>query len=223
MSDSKKLPNMPLSHWHRLRNQFKKSIPGSITTNYISSVLGMSVGSARTNILPTLKAIGMIDENDNVDQEKAKQFRDDEQYPKFCKNLIDELYPNGLKDAFPDKDSDREGIKSWIMNDSGVGSSAAGRYATFYLELLQANVNYEVPPKKNISNSNSKKEDKKNTGAKEKANANNQNANKNKVKPENANSPSLNINLQIHISSDATPDQIEKIFESMSKHIYKNN
>lgn len=33
--------------------------------------------------------------------------------------------------------------------------------------------------------------------------------------------PGLNINLEIHISSDATPDQIDKIFESMAKHIYR--
>ena len=32
--------------------------------------------------------------------------------------------------------------------------------------------------------------------------------------------PSVHINLEIHISSDATPDQIDKIFESMAKHIY---
>lgn len=36
------------------------------------------------------------------------------------------------------------------------------------------------------------------------------------------NIPALNINLQIHISSDASPEQIEKIFESMSKYIYKD-
>jgi hypothetical protein len=34
-------------------------------------------------------------------------------------------------------------------------------------------------------------------------------------------SPSLNINLQIHISADATVEQIEKIFESMAKYLYK--
>lgn len=28
--------------------------------------------------------------------------------------------------------------------------------------------------------------------------------------------------LNIHISSDASPEQIDKIFESMSKHIYKD-
>jgi len=33
-------------------------------------------------------------------------------------------------------------------------------------------------------------------------------------------SPELNINIQIHISSDAEPNQIDKIFESMAKHLF---
>lgn len=32
--------------------------------------------------------------------------------------------------------------------------------------------------------------------------------------------PGLHIDIQIHISPEATPDQIDKIFESMSKHLY---
>ena len=34
--------------------------------------------------------------------------------------------------------------------------------------------------------------------------------------------PSLHIDLQIHISPEASPDQIDKIFSSMSKHLYGN-
>ena len=33
-------------------------------------------------------------------------------------------------------------------------------------------------------------------------------------------SPSLHIDLQIHISPDASAEQIDKIFASMSKHLY---
>lgn len=33
--------------------------------------------------------------------------------------------------------------------------------------------------------------------------------------------PDIHINIQIHISADAPDSQIEKIFESISKHIYK--
>lgn len=36
-------------------------------------------------------------------------------------------------------------------------------------------------------------------------------------------SPSLHIDIQVHISPDATSDQIEKIFESMAKHLYKQD
>lgn len=32
--------------------------------------------------------------------------------------------------------------------------------------------------------------------------------------------PALHIDIQVHISSDAPPEQIDKIFESMAKHIY---
>ena len=35
--------------------------------------------------------------------------------------------------------------------------------------------------------------------------------------------PSLHINIQIHISPEASTDQIEKIFDSISKHLYKGN
>ena len=33
-------------------------------------------------------------------------------------------------------------------------------------------------------------------------------------------SPELNINIQVHISPNADPDQINKIFESMAKHLF---
>jgi hypothetical protein len=35
-------------------------------------------------------------------------------------------------------------------------------------------------------------------------------------------SPSVHIDVQIHISPEATADQIDQIFSSMSKHLYKN-
>jgi hypothetical protein len=38
-----------------------------------------------------------------------------------------------------------------------------------------------------------------------------------------SNVPSLHIDIQIHIDSDATPEQIDKIFESMAKHLYNKH
>lgn len=41
------------------------------------------------------------------------------------------------------------------------------------------------------------------------------------VNPVSTNSPSLHIDIQVHISPDSSPEQIDKIFESMAKHLYK--
>ncbi len=42
-----------------------------------------------------------------------------------------------------------------------------------------------------------------------------------KTKTKTSASPSLHIDIQVHISPESSPEQIEKIFESMGKHIYK--
>lgn len=229
MSDNKSFPNIPISHWHKLRFQMKRSIPGAITSNYVASVLGMSEASARANVIPSLRMIGLIDENDNTNQDMAKKFRDDSQYPQFCKEVLQSNYPQGVLDAFPDSDSDKSNIKTWFMNHSGVGSSAASRIASFYITLLEADPNFEIKASK-IKKAAPKKTEK-STPKKNAATESNTKIQSIKeaepAKPKNPSgfsnsSPSLNINVQIHISSDATPDQIEKIFESMSKHIYKN-
>jgi hypothetical protein len=38
-----------------------------------------------------------------------------------------------------------------------------------------------------------------------------------------ANGPAIHINLQIHISADASTEQIDQVFVSMAKHIYKKS
>jgi hypothetical protein len=41
------------------------------------------------------------------------------------------------------------------------------------------------------------------------------------VAAQNSSAPSLHIDLQVHISPEATADQIDKIFASMAKHLYR--
>lgn len=229
MADKKTFPTIPVSHWHKLRQQFKKSIPGSVTSNYIASVLGMSEGSARTNVLPSLRMIGLVDQNDTTNQALAKKFRDDSQYKEFCNEVLNQTYPREVIDAFPDSDSNRESVKTWFMNHTGVGSSAANRIVGFYFALLEANPDFEIKPTQ--SSNNGKKpssENKKAPNQKiknievEKAESKTESPSQGASEGRNeVGMPGLNINIQIHISSDATPDQIEKIFESMAKHIYK--
>jgi glycine cleavage system regulatory protein len=44
-----------------------------------------------------------------------------------------------------------------------------------------------------------------------------------RVDPPQSPDPSLHIDIQIHIPSDASPEQIESIFASMAKHLYRRS
>lgn len=224
----KSFPNIPVSHWLSLRTQFKRTIPGTITTNYLASVLKMTEPSAKANILPTLRQIGLIDADNKTNQDLAKQLRDDSSYPQFCKAILKKNYPQELLDAFPDKDSGRGQIKIWFMNHSGIGNSAATRIAAFYIALLEANPTASTTltkTKVKESSEESQKEIVRRTKTSQKGIP--KSKSESETSPtahqdgKKSNGPDLNINIQIHISSDASSDQIRSIFENMAKYIYK--
>lgn len=81
MAEPKKsYPMLPIAHWWALRKKFKQSIPGVVTDSYLATVLDMEANSARANVLPFLKTLGIID-NEGKTGERATQWRDDEHYP----------------------------------------------------------------------------------------------------------------------------------------------
>ncbi len=216
-------PVIPIKHWWNLRNQFKKSIPGTITTNYISSVLGMAEKSAASNVIPSLRMIGIIEDEGKVVQDDARKFRDDQQYTKYCADVLKHIYPQELRDAFPDGDSDATRVQNWFANHTGVGATGAKRMTAFYRLLCEADSDKESvssgPSTKVAKASPTKKGTarKKATRRISKPSVSGQS----EKNAQEADSPALHINIQVHISSDAAPDQIDQIFKSMATHIYR--
>jgi len=214
-------PVIPKKHWWNLRNKFKKSIPGTVTPNYISSVLKMSEGSAGSNVIPSLRMIGIINDEGKVVQDAARKFRDDQQYAEYCADVLKHIYPPELREAFPDVDSDAAGVSSWFSNSTGVGVSGANRMRAFYLLLCEADPAKEKPSDGTSTKSSSAP---KRRAPQAKARGSASKTDMREKRGENeqqAHHPGLHINIQVHISSDATPDQIDQIFESMAKHVYR--
>jgi len=213
---------LPVAHWWKLRDKFKQSIPGVVTDSYLAAALSMQAKSARVNVLPYLKAIGLIDEEGKT-QDLAKAWRDDPQYSEVCKAIRKRLYPDDLISAVADPSVDREGVQRWFANQTGAGESAVQRMTAFYILLSEADVSRK-PEKKAPKGQSVRK-------WKEEPNKTDTRLPETKPKKESVEEPSkghgelivpgININLEIHISADATPDQIDKIFESMARHIYR--
>jgi len=216
---------LPVAHWWNLREKFKQSIPGIVTDNYLATALNTQPRSARANILPYLKDIGLIDQEGKT-QDLAKAWRDDKQYADVCKKIRDNLYPDDLIAAVPTPSEDREAIERWFANHTGAGTAAVRRMATIYITISEADVSKKPDKKAKKQGAKPKakvpqKKQKDNTGGKTAERQSPPPPAPTPLAPSASGAPGLNINLEIHISSDATPDQIDKIFESMAKHIYQ--
>jgi hypothetical protein len=118
------------------------------------------------------------------------------------------------------------------MNHTGGGESGVQRMVAFYLALCEADTSTVIDSSKKPKVSN-------NSTVKPKSDLNSANKTQPalyaKIEPKSEDKPSiqpvskktdlpgLNINIQVHISSDATPDQIDKIFESMGNTFLTNS
>ncbi len=225
MAEKKSFPMLPGTHWWALRDKFKQSMPGVVTDSYLAAALNMSARSARANILPYLKDVGLIDEEGKT-LDLAKAWRDNHQYADVCKQIREAIYPDDLLAAAPDPASDRAAVERWFANHTGAGATAARRMTQFYMILVDADV------------ANRKERKAKGTGKKSATSSKKAEAKpvvKKSVRATPATPPSappappapppqgmpgVSINLEIHISAYASPDQIDKIFESMARHIY---
>jgi hypothetical protein len=231
MPEAKKsFPMIPVGSWWELRKKFKQSIPGVVTDSYLATVLNMQIGSARGNVLPYLKQLGIIDEEGRTG-ERAKLWRDDGHYPEVCKAMLSEVYPTELLHAVADPNTNREQAERWFANRTGTGQVAARRMASVYAVLAEADASKQ-PDKEKKDRTRKATEERPSRepraiggpvtsipsaspAAEPRERENSSGSQGQRQQP-----PGININLQVHISADATPDQIDQIFASMAKHIY---
>ena len=124
-------PLLPVNHWWTLREKFKQSIPGTVTANYLATVLDMKEVSARGNVLPYLLQLGIIDE-DGKTLARAREWRDDTIYPDLCLTIAKEIYPPELLDAVTDPVNDRAAAERWFSNKTGAGVAAVQKMTRFF-------------------------------------------------------------------------------------------
>lgn len=218
-------PILPLANWWALRNRFKQSIPSVVSPGFVATVLNMKEKSARGNIISHLVDMGIIDQ-DGKPLERANKWRDDQHYPEVCREILNEVYPKELLEALPGPSLDRADVKRWFAVNTGLGEVAVGRMAAFYELLITA----DPSDAQGIS---SKKPASPKPTAKPKARAVTppppaspkqsetiQQSENQSEKP--SAQPTIHLDIQIHISPDTTAEQIDLIFASMAKHLYKN-
>lgn len=218
MEENKKIafPKIPESNWWSIRKQFKKTIPSVVNITYLKSLLDLESDISARNLMAPLKSLGLINE-EGKPTSRANEWRDDDKYTKVCNDMILENYPQELLDLYPDNTNlDKKNISKWFMTKCAIGEGTANIVASTFILLKEATIKDDEPIKKQ-SKGKMVKEGKKDMGIANKITP----VSGGDVIPAEKNGPSMHIDLQIHISPDATANQIDCIFASISKHLYK--
>lgn len=226
-------PKIAESSWWKLRDLFKRKVPAIVTPTYLATALSMGEASANSNLIGPFKKIGIIDD-DGKPTDLAYDWRDDHKYQFVCETLIEKYYPQEVRDLFHSPDANHQQLTNWFMSHARCGEPAAKMFARFYLLLLKAD----------LKEADASKESKANTpkaATKKRTTKPAATAAESKIpvaSPEHvasstpsarpaittfSNSPELHINIQLHISPESSAEQIDKIFESMAKHLKNFN
>ena len=219
MTDEQKrsYPVIPAKHWWTLRERFKQSIPANVTPIFLATALGMKEKSAKSNILPSLVMMGLVDQ-EGKPTERAKRWRDDLEYPQLCAEIRSELYPQELLDAAPGPTVDRAVAERWFAATTGQGRVGVKRFALVYELLTTATLPQTAEGSARPTKPKSGVTRKAKTAVSDGPS----------IRPEDAlaslaTAPSIHIDIQVHISPDAEADQIDQIFASMAKHLRRRN
>jgi len=230
-------PMFSTSVWWALRKKFIQTVPSRVTDTYLAGVLGMEPISAKKNLLSPLRRLGLID-SDGKPTDRAIRWRNDDQYAAVCEEIRKDIYPQELLDTFPDANSPRSSVEKWFANATRVGEGASKKMATLYFLLTEADptgqesssATIKVPKPSKTTSSAPKSNG---SGAKKVATDNSNGKAysptelETKIPPPSQRVssivPSLHIDIQIHIPPDASAEQIDQIFASMSKHLYKGS
>lgn len=224
-------PHINEAAWWKLRKKFKERLPGVVDAPYLRGVLGYNEKSAR-NLIPQLKSVGLIDD-DGKPTDLANRWRNDNQYAAVCEEIVDAVYPPGLRDAFHDADSSRDDVADWLAHATKSGEGTAQGFARFYLLLLKADASaaeVKAAPAKTPTRSPQKEagahrrrpQNAARTEHTARTEDDQEEHASNGVQPPRAArsiNPSVHLDFNIHIAPDSEPELIESIFASMAKHL----
>jgi hypothetical protein len=218
MADRAAYPQIPSTVWWGVRGLLKRSPSAKVDPEMLGATLGVQPVAAR-QYLSELIRVGILDE-DGKATNVALKWRQDDEYAGAVEELASTAYPEGLITIAPPGDADRQTVVNWFVSQN-LGEGAAKNKAATYLLVTSKEPN-DAPAKASVTTNNSPST-KGSTGLPKKGPtrkaAEKDGAKQRKSKDESSGLLPLNVNVQIHISADASSDQIESIFAAMRKYL----
>ena len=217
-------PKVPGKAWAALRKRAVAAPTIKITGDAVAALLEMSnEKSAMDNIVYPLRRLGLIDD-DGALTERGGKWRTDAGYGDACDEILADVYPEALSQLTGDNGAPNPpAVRTWF-DQQGFGASNAKQMARTYLMIASKEIPAQPTPsgdgpKKSPANkaAATKAPDKRTeTGS---GVAAGKGTSSQATTAESPPQPSLHLDIQIHIPPDASAEQLDKIFESMARHL----
>ena len=215
-------PKITHKAWASLRARAADAPSTKFTPEAVAALMSMSSpASARNNTVRPMQRLGLIDE-DGALTDRGNKWRVDSSYSEACQEILDEIYPDDLRNLVHNGSPDSATIRTWFAHQGFGRTNAHQMAATFAMVASKS-----VPEKPGTE---SGKVSKKTAPAKKPAGkpSKPQEKKPQEVVPREQSAPSVksesgptvHLDIQIHIPADATPEQIDLIFSSMARHLY---
>ena len=209
--------------WRALRAKAVAAPSTKFTPEIVATLVGVSPGSALGNTIRPMRRLGLIDEEGAL-TERGNKWRADSSFGDACQEILDDVYPEELG-ALTDDDGNPDAVqvRTWF-DHKGFGESNARQMTKTYVMVASKQV--PVPPEPDSGKATKEASPAKKTAGKPAAPKKTEASQG--VVPHEPPSPSaksdagptVHLDIQIHIPADATPEQIDQIFSSMSRHLY---
>lgn len=181
-------------------------VPEKASSKWLKSIGFTS--SNDVSMIRVLKFIGLLDSS-GVPTEAWQSYRDRDKARQVLANSIRNGYSD-LFNHFPDVEArNPENLANYIAAQTRLGEQAT-KQAVKTFQALCSLADFSAAP----DNGEATVDNGKSVSANDHAPL--------VTPPQNIESPTptLHIDFQVHIAADAPPEQIDKIFESMAKHLY---
>jgi len=210
--------------WFALRAKAATAPSTKFTPSAVAALLSMSgEKSANDNVLLGLRRLGIIDD-DGLLTARGNKWRVDSSYAEACEDILNSVYPTELQSLTDDHgNADKAKVATWLQH-KGQGESSAKQMASTYA-MIASKSPAPAPAATPASPKQSAYKPKTSTAA---SVATSQAAlsSDDIAKPQNASgsdspSPTIHLDIQVHIPPAASAEQIDQIFASMAKHLYR--
>lgn len=217
-------PKVTAKAWRALRSRAAAAPSTKFTPSTVAALMGMaSPESARDNTVSPMRKLGLIDD-DGALTARGNKWRVDASYADACQEILDEVYPSDLS-ALADGSGapDPQLVKTWF-DHRGFGGSNSRQMAATYVMIASKQVPEMIAPEPKKASSK-KAPAKKAASPPTRTTSTTDNPPANPIpepskQPPGA-GPNVHLDIQIHIPADASAEQIDQIFESMARHLYK--